>query len=43
MSLNSPKSTLIQIDGDIGSLRYWAIKIDSCHSALAYTLKTKGH
>lgn len=42
MSLNSRKSILININGEIGSIRYWALKIGKSHSVLSYRLKLYG-
>lgn len=42
ISLNHTKSNLLEIDGEVGSLRYWALKIGTSHSALSYRLKTYG-
>lgn len=42
MSLNNPKSKLITINQETGSLRYWSIKLGTSHSALSYRLKKFG-
>lgn len=42
MSLNSQKAILIDINGEIGSIRYWALKIGKSHSTLLYRLKLHG-
>lgn len=36
MSLNSAKAILIDIDGELGSIRYWAKKINMSHPPLIY-------
>lgn len=41
-SLNSAKAKLITIDGEIGSIRFWALKIGMSHTTLNYRLKTHG-
>lgn len=42
ISLNHTRSNLLEIDGEVGSLRYWALKIGKSHSTLSYRLKTYG-
>lgn len=42
ISLNHSKSNLLKINGEVGSIRYWALKIGKSHSALSYRLKTHG-
>lgn len=42
MCLNNSKSCLININGEIGSLRYWANKVKSNHVVLSYRLKKYG-
>lgn len=42
ISLNHSKSNLLKINGEVGSIRYWALKIGKAHSALSYRLKTHG-
>lgn len=41
-SLSSRKSILIDINGEVGSLRYWGLKIGKTHGFLSKVLKTKG-
>ena len=42
ISLNHSKSNLLKINGEVGSIRYWALKIGKSHSTLSYRLKTHG-
>ena len=42
ISLNHTRSNLLEIDGEVGSLRYWSLKIGKSHSTLSYRLKTYG-
>ena len=42
MSLNGNKSILVDIDGDIGSLRYWGLKTGLSRHTLSSTLKKYG-
>lgn len=42
ISVNAKNVKLIKIDEEIGSLRYWALKIGMSHTALIYRLKTHG-
>ena len=42
MSLNGNKSILVDIDGDIGSLRYWELKTGLSRYTLSSTLKKYG-
>lgn len=42
ISLNGNKSILIDIDGDIGSLRYWELKTGISRHTLSSTLKKYG-
>lgn len=39
-SLNNVRTKLISIDGELGSIRFWAIRIGMSHTALNYRLKT---
>ena len=41
-SLNNVRTKLISIDGELGSIRFWAIRIGMSHTALNYRLKTYG-
>lgn len=41
-SLSNRKSILIDIDGEVGSLRYWGLKIGKTHGFLSKILKTRG-
>lgn len=41
-SLNNVRTKLISIDGELGSIRFWALKIGMSHTALNYRLKTYG-
>lgn len=41
-SLNNPKTKLIIIDQEIGSIRFWALKIGKSHTTLNYRLRTYG-
>lgn len=41
-SLHSRKSVLVDIDGEIGSLRYWGLKVGRSHSYLSKMLKANG-
>lgn len=41
-SLSSRKSILITIEGEIGSLRYWSVKVGCQHHRLSKILKEKG-
>lgn len=36
------RTKLISIDGELGSIRFWAIRIGMSHTALNYRLKTYG-
>lgn len=42
MSLNGPKTILVNIDGDIGSLRYWELKTGISRYTLSSTLRKYG-
>lgn len=42
ISLNHPKSNLLKINDEVGSIRYWALKIGKAHSVLSYRLKVHG-
>lgn len=42
ISLNGNKSILVDIDGDIGSLRYWGLKTGLSRHTLSSTLKKYG-
>lgn len=39
ISLNHSKSNLLKINDEVGSIRYWALKIGKAHSVLSYRLK----
>lgn len=41
-SLNNPKTKLIIIEQEIGSIRFWALKIGKSHTTLNYRLRTYG-
>lgn len=42
ISLNHSKSNLLKINDEVGSIRYWALKIGKAHSVLSYRLKVHG-
>ena len=42
MSLNGARTILINIDGEIGSFRYWAKRIGTTHAPLVYRKKKEG-
>lgn len=39
ISLNHSKSNLLKINDEVGSIRYWALKIGKAHSVLSYRLR----
>lgn len=41
-SLHARNTKLIKIDNEVGSIRYWALKIGMSHTALNYRFKTYG-
>lgn len=42
LGLNHSKSNLLKINDEVGSIRYWALKIGKAHSVLSYRLKVHG-
>lgn len=43
ISLNNKNTILVTVNNEVGSLRYWALKLGTSHSSLSYILKTKGY
>ena len=39
---NITESNLLKINDEVGSIRYWALKIGKAHSVLSYRLKVHG-